>query len=198
MMKHLTRIKIDKDEASDIGLIDPYDWHKALWKAFPCHDGEKRSFLFRVDEKERFLQAYLLSELPVIKPAWGFWEPKEIVPGFLEHRRYVFQLRANPTKRIGKDIDKGKRVGIYKEEDLKTWFMRKAEQSGFKSAKFAVSKPIAEFFRKKESRQNKLSRVDFEGILEVVDKEKFKAAFNSGIGSAKSLGFGMLIIQPIK
>lgn len=198
MMKYLTRIMIEKDEALSLGLIDGYAWHQAFWKAFPGHDGEKRSFLFRVDEKEKFFQSYLLSELPVIKPDWGHWESKEITSGFLVHKKYLFQLRANPTKRIGKDVDKGKRIGIYKEEDLKAWFLRKAEQSGFKSANFAVSKPIAEFFRKKEPKQNKLSRVDFEGILEVVDKEKFKEAFNEGIGSAKSLGFGMLIIQPIK
>jgi CRISPR system Cascade subunit CasE len=189
---------VDKDEALSLGLIDGYAWHQAFWEAFPGHDGEKRSFLFRVDEKERFFQAYLLSELLAARSVWGSWEPKEISSGFLSHKRYLFQLRANPTKRIGKETDKGKRIGIYKEEDLKAWLTRKAEQSGFKTANFAVSKPIAEYFRKSGSKQNKLSRVDFEGILEVVDKEKFKKAFNDGVGSAKSLGYGMLILKPIE
>ena len=198
MMKHLTRIMLEKDEALSLGIIDGYAWHQALWYAFPGHDGEARSFLFRVDEKEKFFQVYMLSELSVTPPAWGRWETKDITSGFLGHGRYMFSLRANPTKRIGKDVDKGKRIGIYKEEDLKAWLVRKAEQSGFKTANLAVSKPIAEYFRKSGSNQNKLSRVDFEGILEVVDKEKFKKAFNEGIGSAKSLGYGMLILQPIK
>jgi CRISPR-associated protein Cas6/Cse3/CasE subtype I-E len=45
--------------------------------------------------------------------------------------------------------------------------------------------------------KNKLNRVDYEGVLEVTDREKFRHAFYNGIGSAKSMGFGMLIIQAI-
>lgn len=197
-MKYLTRITVDKRDALAQGIGDAYDWHQALWKAFPGHDGEERSFLFRVDESETTLQVFLLSELPVSKPALGKWETKEISETFLSHSSYRFRLRANPTKRSKKGDNKGKRVGLYKEEEIKDWLARKAEQSGFKTANFAVSTPVSDFFNKKGLKENKLNRVDFEGILEVIDREKFKTAFNDGIGSAKSLGFGMLILQPIK
>ncbi len=197
-MRYLTRITADKRDVLSQGISDPYDWHQALWKAFPGHDGEERSFLFRVEEKEKCFQIFLLSEIPVSNPDWGKWETKEISESFLSHSSYHFKLRANPTKRSNNGDNKGKRVGLYKEEELKEWLTRKAEQSGFKMENFAVAKPVNEFFSKKGATGNKLNRVDFEGLLEVVDKEKFKTAFCEGIGSAKSLGFGMLIIQPIK
>lgn len=196
-MRYLTRIEIGKKEAFAKSLVDPYSWHQALWKAFPGQDDEKRSFLFRTDEKETDLQIYLLSELRISQQNWGNWQTKKISQNFLEYIRYRFQLRANPTKRLGIGNDKGKRVGIYKEDKLREWFLRKSEQSGFKSHKFAVSKPMTDYFNKK-GRKNKLNRVDFQGILEVTDKDKFKTAFYSGIGSAKSLGYGMLILQPIQ
>jgi CRISPR system Cascade subunit CasE len=197
-MKYLTRIIVDKKEVASLELFDNYCWHKALWKAFPGHNDDERSFLFRIDDKQTCFQVYLLSELPVTPPAWGHWVTKKISSAYIDYKKYLFQLRVNPTKRIGKDVDKGKRVGIYKEEDLKVWLTRKAEQAGFIIANFAVSKPITEYFRKNGSKQNKVSRVDFDGILEVVDKEKFKKAFNDGLGSAKSLGYGMLILKPIE
>ncbi len=197
-MKYLTRITADKKYALSLGISDAYDWHQTLWKAFPGHDGEERSFLFRVDENENLFLVYLLSELPVSKSDWGEWETKKIADSFLSHSTYRFKLRANPTKRSNNGDNKGKRVGLYKEEELRKWLARKAEQSGFKTANFAVSKPVSEFFNKKGAMSNKLNRVDFEGNLDVVDKEKFKKAFNEGIGSAKSLGFGMLMLKAIK
>lgn len=197
-MKYLTRITADKRDILSQGISDLYDWHQALWKAFPGHDGERRSFLFRVDEKEKCFQIFLLSKLPVSKPNWGYWETKEISDSFLSHDKYRFKLRANPTKKSNKGDNKGKRVGLYKEAELQGWLERKASQAGFKTENFAVTKPVNEFFTKKGEKKNKLNRVDFEGILEVIDRKKFKTAFNEGIGSAKSLGFGMLIIAPIK
>ena len=39
--------------------------------------------------------------------------------------------------------------------------------------------------------------VQFRGILEVTDPDKFAATYQSGIGSAKSFGFGLLLLAPI-
>jgi CRISPR system Cascade subunit CasE len=196
-MRYLTRIEIRKEEAFANSLVDPYSWHQALWRAFPGHDNEKSSFLFRTDENETYFQIYLLSEFQILQQSWGSWQTKEISGNFLNYPHYRFQLRANPTKRLGVGNDKGKRVGIYKESNLREWFLRKAEHSGFQSRSFAVSKPMTDYFNKKGGK-NKLNRVDFQGILEVMDKDKFKSAFHTGIGSAKSLGYGMLILQPIQ
>jgi CRISPR system Cascade subunit CasE len=196
ILKYLTKIEVGKDEAFSLGLSDSYSWHQILWKAFPGHHGEKRFFLFRVDEKETFFLLYLLSQFEVSLLDWGAFQTKKIGDEFLTHSHYRFQLKANPTKRLARGNGKGKRVGIYKEEDLKQWFLRKAEQSGFYSDDFVASQPISDYFNKK-GRRNKLNRVDFQGVLKVTDNEMFKTTFNTGIGSAKSLGYGMIVLQPI-
>lgn len=195
-MHYLTKIEVEKQEAFSRQISDPYSWHQALWKSFPGQDGKKRSFLFRVDEKETDFIIHILSELPVSAQNWGIWQTKEVGAQFLNHGQYRFQLRANPTMRLGSGKDRGKRVGIYKDEDLKNWFLRKSQQSGFSSEDFIISNKQSDYFNKK-GRSNKLNRIDFQGILEVTDEERFVTAFNTGIGSAKSLGFGMLVLQPI-
>lgn len=195
-MSYLIRGIINKDEAYSQRLADGYSWHQFLWKLFPGMDGKERPFLFRIDEKENFFQCYILSDIKTSLPDWGKWDLKEVSDAFLNRNVYKFQLKANPTKRLSiKDgKDDGKRVGIYTQDELKEWLIRKSEQSGFNAVNFSISAPISEFFNRKDMK-NKLNRIDFEGVLEVTEREKFKHAFYNGIGSAKSMGFGMLIIQ---
>jgi CRISPR system Cascade subunit CasE len=40
--------------------------------------------------------------------------------------------------------------------------------------------------------------VQFRGTLEVTDPVKFAETYQSGIGSAKGFGFGMLLLAPVK
>ncbi len=40
-MTYLTQATIDHATAAKRGLRDTYDWHQAVWKAFPGRDGEK-------------------------------------------------------------------------------------------------------------------------------------------------------------
>ncbi|MCX6985869.1 MAG: type I-E CRISPR-associated protein Cas6/Cse3/CasE, partial [Lentisphaerae bacterium] len=166
------------------------------WEAFPGHKDDYRTFLFRIEYKQTYFQVYLLSEWPVEKPNWGKWESKVLSDNFLAHGSYVFELRVNPTKRRKEDA---RRVGIYKDEELLKWFERKAEQSGFEILpdSLSVSPPVSDYFYK-NGKSGKHNRVDFKGILAVKDKEIFKKFFDSGIGSAKAFGYGMIVLQPIK
>ena len=78
------------------------------------------------------------------------------------------------------------------------WLRRKAEQSGFK----IIDAPDIGFcqdqvFRKRSGR-GVHTGVRFRGLLEVVQQESFETAFYRGLGSAKSFGFGLLLLQPVK
>jgi CRISPR system Cascade subunit CasE len=42
-----------------------------------------------------------------------------------------------------------------------------------------------------------LASVRFEGVLRVVDPERMAATLQTGIGSGKGLGFGLLSIAPV-
>ncbi|ODS31181.1 MAG: CRISPR system Cascade subunit CasE [Candidatus Scalindua rubra] len=204
-MKYLSQISISKKEAIKKGFVDSYAWHKALWKAFPGQDGKCRDYLSRIDSKDRYYQILLLSNQRPTLPDWGQWQTKEVTSSFLEYELYRFELRANPTvKRIVRDNDRtrkknGRRTSICDRNELKLWIYRKAQEAGFEiyNDKLEISAPVKQSFIRNGS-IGKHSKVDFKGILKVVNRELFKKAFSRGIGSAKSFSFGMLVLQPIK
>lgn len=194
-MSYLTRLRIGLSQAAECELRDGYAWHAALWHAFPGRDGQSQPFLFRIDRRGDLVECLMLSD-PEPKPQhWGAWEVKTVVPDFLEHSRYRFQIRANPTMRRSSD---GRRLGIYGEDRLRAWLHRKADAAGFAvgNGSLVVGAPIDETFVK-NGRRGKHVSVDFQGLLEVKDREAFRTAFANGIGSAKAFGYGLLMLQPI-
>ena len=199
-MSVLTRIMLDKEDSLNLKLFDPYCWHQFLWKAFPERQGP-REFLFRVDDHGLEYQIYLLSPETPLKQQWGEWEAKTIAPSFLSHKSYRFQFRANPVRRKHIPVEErntrknGPFLPVSGEADLKEWLIRQGQNNGFEieTGTLLVSPPTAVRFRK-NGVSGTVSQVDFSGILTVSDTDKFKAAFHNGIGRAKSLGFGLLLL----
>lgn len=192
-MKYLTRIQLDKGQSTRLRLTDSYAWHQVLWHAFPGHEEDSRQFLFRVDDFHDAFRAYFLSKERPQKTSWGIWETKGIAPGFLRHRRYLFELRANP---IFRRVEDKRRIPLLREPDQKVWLNRKAEAGGFKIEDVSMSPPTTQFFTKNGT-IGKHVRVDFRGILSVSQSTTFTRTFEKGIGPAKAFGFGMLMLQPI-
>ncbi|AKJ65310.1 type I-E CRISPR-associated protein Cas6/Cse3/CasE [Kiritimatiella glycovorans] len=195
-MSVLTRIRIDFRTAVRLRIKDSYSWHRALWKVFPQND--TRDFLYRVDSCDGGFRLYLLSESVPQIPDWGAWETKRVPESFLGRPVYRFQLCANPTvKRKREGRKNGTRTAIYEESELKAWLNRKAEQGGFAVNWPAtqIGPPINQPFIKKGRRGNH-KRVDYQGLLAVENRERFKECFKKGIGSAKAFGFGLLVLGP--
>ncbi len=194
-MRYLSRIFLHKQEAVRRRFRDGYAWHKALWEAFPGREDRTRNFLFRLDDDHPEFRLLMLSPQRPVLPEWGRWETKEIARDFLNHNRYRFQIRANPAMRRVSDR---RRVGIYAEPRLRAWMLRKGEKNGFAVApeSLSLSAPLDEvFFR--NGKKGKHVSVDFQGVLTVMDKSAFNAAFENGIGPAKAFGFGMIMLQPM-
>ena len=42
------------------------------------------------------------------------------------------------------------------------------------------------------------SCVDYQGVLQVTNRERFHAAYRRGIGPAKAFGFGLLLLRPLR
>jgi CRISPR system Cascade subunit CasE len=195
---------------------------------FQREQDAKRDFLTRIDEMERGFTVWILSKRKPIQPGWCVPEDfavKEISRSFLSHRFYAFDLRANPTKCVdqvepdGKAIlrgngksTKGKRVPLVKKEELRDWLLRKAKA---RSRDGADGTEIPGGFRIVEERPLEISPmkenhfhrkddtayhggVQFRGVLEVTDRERFLKTYQSGIGSAKGFGFGLLLLAPIQ
>jgi len=130
----------------------------------------------------------------------------------------AFRLRANPTKRLsaGKG-HKGKRIGLYTETEQLDWLQRKADQGGFRLLRTQVIQgdkvqwaELRQIERRKaeenptnppdEKRPPKTGvlEVQFDGVLQVTDPTAFLTAVQTGIGSGKAFGFGLLSLAPVR
>ena len=204
-MTYLTRAVIDPETArgSDLCTWDSYNWHRAIWKAFP--DRERRDFLTRLDLHRGSLRLLIVSPTEPVRPSWcpaACWKSKPIPESYFACRRYVFQLCANPTKKIASKPDgtvtkNGRRVPLGKREELLAWIKRKGEQGGFTvdEATLRTFSRGREYFEK-GGQQGLHSAVEFQGLLTVTDPTGFHEAFTRGIGPAKAFGFGLLVIAP--
>jgi len=113
----------------------------------------------------------------------------------------------------------GKRIPIVKPEELRAWLIRKAQvrcldkdrqdvPGGFRIVEredrpLEIRPMVESHFRKKDKTNNKEysayhGGVQFRGILEVTDQKSFEESYHAGIGSAKSFGFGLLLLAPVK
>lgn len=193
---YLSRAFVHKQEAARQRLRDSYAWHIALWELFPGRKNRKREFLFRLDDLRTQFRLFVLSPERPVLPVWGTWETKTVAQDFLDHERYRFQIKANPTMRRKTDR---RRIGIYAEPDLREWIIRKGENHGFVVEKesLGLSAPIEEVFVK-NSRRGKHLSVDFQGMMQVSHREAFQNAFQKGIGPAKGFGFGLMMLEPVE
>lgn len=205
-MTYLTQATLDFATIARLRFRDVYDWHQAVWKAFPGRDDQQRDFLTRLDERDDGFRLLIVSpEIPT-RPDWcppDAWQTKPIPETYFSKRRYAFQLCANPTKKVtklgpdGQPTKNGKRVPLHTREEYVAWMQRKAEQGGFviEADTLRTIQQGRENFQKKGAAGTHTA-VEFQGVLTVTDPDKFHETFTRGIGSAKSFGFGLLVIAP--
>lgn len=184
-------------------LGDMYQMHRTLSKAFgddPSEYAEARC-LFRVDEQGE--NPYILVQSR-IKPEWSrltvdscymVAEPmvKQFAPNLKVGQRLAFKLRANPT--VKRD---GKRFGLYREEEQIEWLKRKGRDNGFEVLAAFNNTEKLRANRKPNDKEATFASVVFEGVIRITDPEVFSKALESGIGSAKGFGFGLLSVAPIR
>ncbi len=226
-MSWLARLEVDAETARAERISDSYAWHKRLWECYPDASDTQRGFLTRIDQLEGAFRLWVLARRKPVRPPWcppdGF-ALKEIAASFLSHRYYAFDLRANPVKTIvqrgpnGETLlrangkrKNGKRVPLVKPEELRAWLIHKGEvrcrdkdtgldvPGGFRIVEekpLEISPMMENHFRKK-GQSGYHGGVQFRGTLEMTDPERFIETYHSGVGSAKSFGFGLLLLAPI-
>lgn len=218
-MSWLARLDVDAEIARAEGIRDSYDWHKRLWDCFPDVPEQKRTdigFLTRIDILEGAFRLWIITKRKPVQPQWcppdGF-ALNEIATSFLTHRYYAFDLRANPVKTMvqrgpnGETLLRtngkrkcGKRVPLVKPEELRAWLDRKAVAGGFcvvDDKPLEIAPMVESHFRKKGQAAYH-GGLQFQGVLEVIDTALFSETYYTGIGSAKSFGFGLLLLAPVK
>ncbi|HRY83188.1 MAG TPA: type I-E CRISPR-associated protein Cas6/Cse3/CasE [Candidatus Cloacimonadota bacterium] len=143
-------------------------------------------------------------------------------PCFGEHDLLRFRIRLNPTvkssihycldSRTGEPGKHGKRLaltwpeGTSPESAVTEWFERKAEQNGFRIIDSKLQNLSWVYGSKLKSPDDQIKKGEvlhhgmrfrsalLEGHLEIIDLESFMICLNNGLGSAKSMGFGLFSV----
>lgn len=204
----LTQLQLDPRSAqARRDLADPYDMHRTLVRAFVQEDGQRPPrFLWRVEpgparpQQTVLVQSASPSDWSFLSRVQGYlagtenphtrsFEPAKLLQA---GRRYRFRLVANPT--VTRD---GKRHSLAGEEAQLAWLSRQGERSGFGVISALVSGGDWVHSRKGAA-QVSLSRVCFEGVLQVRDTDQMATALASGIGPGKAFGCGLLSLARLR
>ncbi len=196
-------LTLTRAECQSLKLTDAYSLHRVVYSLFPEQEGKTRDFLFADKGGDfRGRKILLLSQRRPEVTSVGHVETKEIPHGFLDHELFGFEVRLNPTKR---EKASGKTVSVRGKDALLTWFCEKApEQYGFEVLQDAQGTPLLQVQEIGVQRFNKGGTVvthgsaTFVGKLKVVDRSAFRKTFEEGMGRAKSFGFGLLQVVPLK
>lgn len=207
----LARMRVDHSVAHDQKFKDCYGWHKAVWQAFPGRPDGDRRFLFRWDKKDDHNALLILATEKPEKPAWCHgddWSAKELTETFFQHRHYRFDLRANVIKR-DKARDtfdgrkaKGRKFVVSDRNEQRNWLIRKGDEHGFKLYEdpgvIELDMEHRQDYRfSYEGKKGLVVAVGFRGVLEVIDSIRFRQMVLCGLGSARGLGFGLMLVQPV-
>jgi len=222
-------------------IAKPYEMHRTIMKAFPqveTHENprEKYNVLFRADVDERNRRTVVFVQ-STIQPDWSFLltiyeylclsndkqnpackSIETTINSLRKDQILKFRLRANPTKRIGRDTKydgalKGKRVGLLREEEQIEWLQSKGEKGGFtlienRQASECVGFPVYRVSIQKEGKLENRKKDNekkqttthlaarFDGVLKITDVDAFRSSLIKGIGPGKAFGFGLLSIAP--
>jgi CRISPR system Cascade subunit CasE len=207
-MTYLTQVALDFATAARLRLRDSYDWHQAVWKAFPGREDDRRDFLTRLDPSREGFRLLIVSSTEPVRPDWSppdpeSWQTKSIPEAYFTRSRYAFQLCANPTKKVtklapdGNPTKNGRRVPLGTREELVAWLGRKGSQGGFSVDEDTLRCfPRGREYFEKNGHCGLHSAVEFQGMLTVNEPTKFHESFTHGIGPAKAFGFGLLVIAP--
>lgn len=189
----------------------PYQMHRTIMSAFPDDLGpDDERVLYRLESRPHNGGLALLVQSWTL-PDWSWLEepaargvllpldqPNPAVKAFdlrlANGQVLAFRLRANPTVKR-----KGKRLGLYREEEQVEWLKRKAEQGGFSvlSARTGAKEVIHGLIdRTNVTHRLRLLSVQFDGVLRVINADQLRETARRGIGSGKALGFGLLSLAP--
>jgi CRISPR system Cascade subunit CasE len=209
-------------------MSGPYADHQWLWRWFPAAAGSARDFVFRRHDVQGVPGFYVVSSRSPLQQL-GDWcaRTRNYAPEVDVGERLVFELRANPTVRHGRD-GKSKRHDVVMQakremlaaqglsrwadwhagdakpalyevvqQHCNAWLSGQGERRGFAINSDSLRVEAYQQHQAGGDRQLQFTSVDFSGELTVTDATAFVAALGSGIGHAKAFGCGLLLVRRI-
>ena len=176
-------------------LTDPYAMHQTLsrvvepgdrmlWRLETRRYGENPRVLVQTLKAPRWAEVLSRWEEPYGELAPD--SPKEVHLKLRPGRLLRFRLYANPTV-----TQEGKRLGLYREVEQICWLNERLKERGAAIQKVIVTRREKLTF-KKQGKTITLATALFDGVLEVTDPDRLRAALERGIGHGKAFGLGLL------
>ncbi len=186
--------------------------HRLIWAAFADGPERKRDFLWRQDEKRRWL--VLSSRLPDDPHQLFEVESKPFAPVLEKGHRLTFALRANAVVTRKNEKGRPQRSDIVmdrlrafpkgeraRERDRlaveagRDWLVQQGMKSGFQLDHVDVVAYHTEKIPRSGKQPIELGLLDLEGNISIERPELFLPAVASGFGKAKSFGCGLMLIR---
>jgi CRISPR system Cascade subunit CasE len=220
-MLYLSRLSLRRDAslAALAPLLIPFDSglqfaaaHRLVWSAFADRPERKRDFLWRQDEKRRWL--VLSSRLPEDRHRLFEIESKSFAPFLQKGHRLTFALRANAVVTRKDEKGRPKRSDIVMDrlrafprgeravardrlalEASRDWFAAQGAKAGFSIQRVDVAAYRTEMIPRHKRKSIELGILDLEGDITVETPNLFLPALANGFGKAKGLGCGLMLIK---
>ncbi len=202
---------------------DCYNVHKLIWPFFSDGPERNRDFIYRHESVNHKPVFYCVSERRPHDPD-GIWDilTKEYDPKLRTGQRLSFVLRANPVKKVRDKNGKQSRHDVVMDAKTKLkegrtpkdqwptsaeliqeatveWLRSRGEMFGFELDKSMVRGDGYQQHRFRKGNKGpevRFSTVDFTGVLNVRDPERFKETLFNGLGPSKGFGCGLMLVKP--
>jgi CRISPR system Cascade subunit CasE len=220
MSHYFSRVRLQANASHHDWLRDlarhgeSYRDHALIWRLFPS-DGMIRDFVFRRLEDERSF--YVVSARPPQLDSELFnIQSKPYAPGLEQGESLRFDLRANPTVSLRQENGRSRRhdvlmhakrgVPVEQRDRLKQvlddagrdWLLERAELWGLTvRADTLLQNGYRQHRLRRKEQSIEYSSLDYQGLAQVIDPERLRAALLEGVGHSKGFGCGLLMVKRI-
>lgn len=183
-----------------IRRCDPHMVYEELWNGFDRRPGRPAPFLWVLTEVGTVLMRS--REMPRTVDITGdllrliLAESKGI--DLHDGDTWHFVMVCNPTKADSASRGKrnrGRRRSLIDPGDVKEWVARKGKAHGFESICLSVRNLGPVRWTSSSGYRAIHGHVEISGVLIITDADLFTSSMLDGIGSAKSAGMGMMILE---
>lgn len=215
---YMSRLSLDSRTAARMGV---YEEHQAFWDVFSDGPERKRDFLYRGQGNGRYLA---VSSRPPFD-AQGVWhiQTKSFYPKLRSGEILAFSVRLNAVRKTRDVQRRQQRHDIV--QDLRTrlmgqgqdgtdlpsrtilaeqasleWFAARRDRFGFSvepGSLIIEAYQRQSFWKTKGSPPVRFSILDLVGRIKIHDPELTRQSVLHGIGNAKGLGCGLLLVKRI-
>ena len=202
---YLTRIDLDSHNRGLLHAVgDCQQLHQIIMRLFES-DRKSADVLYRVRKDSRMLAVYIYSNRAIdrerLLPGMNLAGQRDLtawLDTMREGQNWRFDLLASPTKKVMQDGRKNSQRRILRTMNERlAWLERKGAQNGFQllCCKELEGSQMTGRHAQERGGQMYLDQYHYQGVLQIIDAERFQLAVQRGIGPGKSYGLGMLMLS---